>query len=59
MLDSRSQARGTGSTRPTSYGWRRRGDDDAKHIKHTNGSIQGDTALVNSDSNTPTDLAAQ
>jgi len=27
------------------------GGDDAKHVKQTNGSIQGDTALVNSDSN--------
>ena len=51
MLDSRSQARGTGSTRLTSCGGKRRGDDGAIHVKHTNGSIQGDTALVNSDSN--------
>ena len=51
MLDSLSQARGTGSTRQARCWGRRGGDDGAKHVKHTNGSTQGDTALVNSDSN--------
>jgi len=59
VLDSRSQDGEQVAQDKQGCGRRRRGGDDAKHVKHANVSTQGDTALVNSDSNTPTDLAAQ